>query len=178
MAGKKKRSLTYSGALYQLKITLQGSKPPIWRRVVVPAECNLETLHQVIQVAMGWQDDHLHAFEIDGENYDGRDPMGGRMEDMEGLDAAEYALCEVVNREKAKFTYQYDFGDSWDHSILVEKILPADATKGASRSPARPARRLPPRRLRRHLGLLPHARSARRSQARGIRGPQGMGRRD
>ncbi len=118
-----------TGPSYQLKITLRGSKPPIWRRLLVPADCKLEALHFAIQDAMGWDNDHLHCFTIDGEEYMGRDPMGGKME-SEDFDAAKYRLSDVVSHEKAKFTYQYDFGDSWDHTIVVEKIIPdADAGK-------------------------------------------------
>jgi hypothetical protein len=118
-----------SGNYYQLKITLRGTKPPIWRRVLVPAECNLEALHAVIQDAMGWEDDHLHAFHIDDEEYMGRDPMGGKPE-SDGEDAYDYRLSDVVREPKAKFTYEYDFGDSWEHLITVEKILtPEDAAK-------------------------------------------------
>jgi Plasmid pRiA4b ORF-3-like protein len=130
MPVKKRKTAGHSGPLYQLKITLRGSKPLVWRRVIVPAQCNLETLHDVIQAAMGWSDDHLHAFEIDGQEFAGRNPLGDVI-DMEGDDAAEYRLCDVVSGEKAKFNYQYDFGDSWDHLILVEKILPPDAAKPA-----------------------------------------------
>jgi hypothetical protein len=118
---------------YQLKITLRGSKPPIWRRILVPADCALESIHYAIQAAMGWYNSHLHAFEIGGQEYSGRMPFGDQIE-SEGLDAARYRLCDVV-REKSKFSYQYDFGDSWDHTIIVEKIVPpllAEPTKRSS----------------------------------------------
>lgn len=128
MAAKKPRKSNLSRIVYQLKITLKNSKPPIWRRLQVPADCQLETLHWAIQVAMGWEDDHLHCFRIGGMEYMGRDPMGGKM-DSDGEDAALYRLSDVVREAKAKFTYEYDFGDDWDHTILVEKIIPTgDAT--------------------------------------------------
>jgi hypothetical protein len=106
--------------VYQLKITLKDTKPPIWRRVLVP-NCPLDTLHDVIQVAMGWDDDHLHEFEIDGERYTDEasaSEMGGEVD-------AEFDLDDLITKEKTKFTYHYDFGDDWRHEILVEKILPA-----------------------------------------------------
>jgi len=109
---------------YQLKITLCRSKPPIWRRIVVP-DCSLDILHHAIQFAMGWSGSHLHDFKIGGERFMGRDPMGGFMDSGfdEDLDAAEYGLSDVVMSPKTKIQYQYDFGDSWDHVIVVEKIL-------------------------------------------------------
>lgn len=116
--GKKKPSRE----IYQIKITLRGSKPPIWRRVVVSGGLTLERLHEVIQIAMGWYNCHLHQFEIDGESYG-----DVQMDDLEmdQLDERKFRLCDVVDREKAKFAYQYDFGDGWDHDVLVEKITAA-----------------------------------------------------
>ncbi len=111
---------------YQLKITLWGTKPPIWRRVIVPSDINLYKLHAVIQVAMGWEDAHLHHFEIDGQFYQGPAPDGSMFDDgTDSENETKFSLCDVVHREKAKFRYQYDFGDSWDHLMLLEKIIPA-----------------------------------------------------
>ena len=111
-----------SDQVYQLKITLRGSKPPIWRRVAVPGKFSLYKLHQVIQLAMGWEDSHLHQFIIDGEYYRISSP-----DDWEPvIDERRYALSRIAPHEKSKFVYEYDFGDSWEHIILVEKILPAE----------------------------------------------------
>jgi hypothetical protein len=105
--------------VYQLKITLKDIKPPVWRRVLVP-NCSLDTLHEVIQAAMGWDNDHLHEFQIDGQRY--TDPQSaGQMDDE--VDA-EFELDQLITKEKSKFTYNYDFGDDWRHEIVVEKILP------------------------------------------------------
>src|ERR1043165_9343011 len=118
----------------QLKITLRGSKPPIWRRVIVPANCPLETFHAVIQMAMGWTNSHLHSFMFQDREFGGRDPMGGKVSDpfwdFGSADAADYCLSDLIRGPKEKFSYQYDFGDSWDHVILVEKILPAGSVAG------------------------------------------------
>ncbi len=110
-------------SVYQLKITLKGSKPPIWRRVLVPENITLYDLHEIIQIVMEWQDYHLHAFTIAGQIYgnpedDGNDDFGTKNE-------TRYHLNKLGLSEKARFSYEYDFGDSWDHTILVEKILPA-----------------------------------------------------
>ncbi len=113
------------GDAYQLKMTLHGSKPPIWRRLVVPADINLSVLHKVFQIAMGWHGGHLHCFEINGETFQPTDPDIFNGEPAE--DESQYCLCDLINVAKARFNYQYDFGDDWQHHILVEEIIPASA---------------------------------------------------
>lgn len=112
---------------YQLKITLRGSKPPIWRRVVVPGSITLQKLHEVIQVAMGWMNCHLHGFEVAGTAFSGPGPDGYVDDENEFEDERRYRLAELIPREKMKFRYEYDFGDSWEHDIVVEKIMPSQA---------------------------------------------------
>jgi hypothetical protein len=116
------RASGLSDQVYQLKVTLKGSKPPIWRRVMVPGKFSLYKLHQVVQISMGWTNSHLHQFLIDGEYYSIPDP-----DDSEAvIDEHRYALGRIAPVEKCKFLYEYDFGDSWEHIILVEKILPPE----------------------------------------------------
>lgn len=105
--------------MYQIKITLRGSKPPIWRRVLVRANTKLDKLHDIIQIAMGWTDSHLHQF------YVGTDCYSLPMEDafFESLDERKFTLGEVAPGVKKAMKYEYDFGDSWEHDIVVEKIL-------------------------------------------------------
>jgi len=110
--------------VYQLKITLRYTKPPVWRRVLVPGNITLKTLHQIIQVVMGWEDYHLHAFEIGKKSYGPISP-NDLYEDR--LDESKFTLDKL--RKGQKFLYEYDFGDSWKHDIVVEKILPPDAAK-------------------------------------------------
>jgi len=107
-----------TGVVYQLKITLRDIKPPVWRRVLVK-DCTLTRLHDVIQTCMGWSDSHLHAFEIGGEQYGEPDPDGT----METEDARRVQLSQIVAQGYKKFAYVYDFGDNWDHTIQVEKVL-------------------------------------------------------
>ncbi len=108
--------------IYQLKITLRESKPPIWRRVLVPGKFNLHKLHWVIQIAMGWTDSHLHQFTIDGEYYS--IPHPGDFEPVK--DERRLLLSRVAAFGTRKFRYEYDFGDSWEHEVLVEKVFPAE----------------------------------------------------
>lgn len=110
--------------VFQLKITLKDIRPPIWRRLLVPGALTLDRLHDTIQKAMGWEDYHLHLFKIHNEFYSIPSP-----EDWEPMkDATQFRLDRLGLTEKAKFMYEYDFGDSWQHDIVVEKILPADAS--------------------------------------------------
>jgi hypothetical protein len=113
---------------YQLKITLRGSKPPIWRRFVVPETIKMNHLHEVIQAVMGWCDEHLHAFDVGGERYTALTRDGIDL-DMEGEDESRFRLCDVIDGLKSKFAYQYDFGDDWEHQLVLEKILPAPESK-------------------------------------------------
>jgi hypothetical protein len=108
--------------IYQLKITLRDIKPSIWRRVQVESSTTLSQLHLIIQAAMGWYNYHLHSFSIEGVNYGIPEPNYG----LDIRDENKVKLGSVVKCEKSKFFYIYDFGDSWEHYILVEKILPKD----------------------------------------------------
>ncbi len=108
--------------IYQLKITLKDFKPPIWRRVQVP-DGSLGLLHDVIQIAMGWTDMHLHEFIVRGDHYGPRSPddlgFGVEMED-EDEDAV---LLSQIQQNTRKFRYVYDFGDGWQHDIEFERIV-------------------------------------------------------
>jgi hypothetical protein len=109
--------------VYQLKVTLDDSKPPIWRRLLVPENVTLYELHAILQIAMGWTNSHLHMFRIGGQIYG--DPEDDEFGDLGTQDENRYRLNKVVGRRGMTFHYEYDFGDSWEHSILVEEILPA-----------------------------------------------------
>ncbi|HKS48906.1 MAG TPA: plasmid pRiA4b ORF-3 family protein [Amycolatopsis sp.] len=110
------------GARYQIKVALRGvTKPPVWRRLEVPADLDLGQLHAVIQAAMGWQDCHLHVFSAGGADYGRPDPELGHTD--ERAVRPSQLLAAVGDR----LLYTYDFGDGWEHDITLEKILPADA---------------------------------------------------
>jgi hypothetical protein len=108
--------------IYQIKVTLMHSKPPIWRRLLVSGNATLFDLHKIIQIAMGWTNSHLHQFIIDGEHYS--IPSDEDWEPV--IDEREHRIAEIAPVEQSKFIYEYDFGDSWEHGITVEKILPVD----------------------------------------------------
>jgi len=104
--------------VFQLKVSLRGIRPPVWRRLLVSAHTTLAQLHSAIQVAFGWEDYHLHVFTVHGEEYGPRDPDGEMDVKGEGI-----ALAKLGLGAKAKFRYEYDFGDGWVHDLTVEKIL-------------------------------------------------------
>ncbi|MGD8404255.1 MAG: plasmid pRiA4b ORF-3 family protein [Anaerolineales bacterium] len=111
-------------SVYQLQVTLDRSKPPIWRRILVPGNFTLYNLHEILQLVMGWENYHLHMFTIDDQIYG--DPEDDEYGDLGTKDETHYRLDQLDLRERSKFSYEYDFGDSWDHTILVEKILAAE----------------------------------------------------
>ena len=110
---------------YQLKITLLEIRPPIWRRIRVPASIKLCCLHSAIQVAMGWTDSHLHQFEKDGKNWGV--PEWDEFDELNLIDESKTRLADVLKAEGESLVYQYDFGDDWEHKVVLEKILPGGA---------------------------------------------------
>lgn len=115
-----------SGAecVYQLKVTLDHVRPPIWRRVLVPSAITLAGLHDVLQIAMGWTDSHLHQFEFRGALY-GK-PV--REYDFDVQDEARTRLDRLLVRAKDQMHYEYDFGDGWRHLITLEKVVTPEST--------------------------------------------------
>lgn len=113
--------------IYQIKITLIDSKPPIWRRLLISSETTLNKLHDIIQVAMGWTDSHLHAFRINGEEFSAPMPYDpGHLAEMGMKSTHRKKLSTLVTGKGDTFFYDYDFGDDWRHQIIVEEVLPPD----------------------------------------------------
>ncbi|MGD0077352.1 MAG: plasmid pRiA4b ORF-3 family protein [Sedimentisphaerales bacterium] len=129
--------------IHELKITLCGSKPPIWRRFAVPSNMRLSDLHYLIQIIMGWDNSHLHQFIASDRSRKEYRSLGKKgwthlerrlsdprfeLEDTENEN--KVTLTELAPALKDKFIYEYDFGDSWEHLIEVVKISPpADKVK-------------------------------------------------
>ena len=116
--------------IVSLKVTLRGTKPPIWRRLLMPDTMTLDDLHQAIQAALGWDDCHLHAFDIDGRQY------GDRQTVDDVADENRLTLKGLLKCGVARFAYTYDFGDNWEHTVAIEKPGP--------RSTGRPIRSASP----------------------------------
>jgi hypothetical protein len=112
-----------TGRIFQLKVTLQNIKPPVWRRILVDASSTLDQVHEVIQAAFGWWNYHLHEFEIDGTRYGDPDPD----DDWGPPTVNERRIrLDTVVTAGSTFGYLYDFGDGWSHRVTVEKDLPAE----------------------------------------------------
>jgi hypothetical protein len=110
--------------VYQIKVTLRDSQPPIWRRFQVRSDTTLAKFHKILQCVMGWDDTHLHQFIIRGQYYGILAQDEGRRRKVK--DEREYELSDVVPTEGSHFAYTYDFGDNWEHDLVVEKKLPTE----------------------------------------------------
>ena len=109
------------GSAMQLKLSLRGvSNPPVWRRLLVPADMRLDRLHDVIQTSMGWTDTHLHVFSTAAGDYGVPDPeLGFRNE-------RNARLGQFLKQQGDRIRYAYDFGDGWEHDVVLEKRLDHD----------------------------------------------------
>jgi hypothetical protein len=110
-------------SVHHLTVTLLDVTPPVWRRLVVPSAVALSTLHAIVQIAMGWEDAHLHEWEVGEVTY------GSPEEERWGEDLADesQAILGEVAPLDASLTYRYDFGDGWEHLVTVEAVEPYDA---------------------------------------------------
>jgi hypothetical protein len=114
--------------VYQFKISLAGIKPVIWRRIQVPENYAFWDLHVAIQDAMGWLDCHLHQFVMHDKKLDERVLIGMPDNEWDGgisvKSGGETAIADYFSLQNKKAIYEYDFGDGWEHEVLLEKILP------------------------------------------------------
>jgi hypothetical protein len=118
---KPRRRATATDVVYQFKITLLGSNPPIWRRIQVQ-DCTLDKLHEHIQTAMGWLNGHLHQFDIKGRCYGDPDLLDDGFDEFDGADSTKTLLSRILPKtgQRFAFRYEYDFGDSWEHEVMFE----------------------------------------------------------
>ncbi len=112
--------------VYQFRIELQEIKPRIWRRIQVPETYTFWDLHVAIQVSMGWTDSHLHEFVIKNPKTGRKINIGFPDEDF-GRKVSESwkkSIIDFFSLENPKAEYTYDFGDDWQHIVMLEEILP------------------------------------------------------
>lgn len=109
-----------SSEVYVLKVTLRGGHPPIWRRIRIAGSASLIDLHRAIQAVMGWEGYHMFSFEKDHVSF-GDVSLGDDMDELDFEDAGKVSIQELLPRAKSKLLYLYDFGDGWEHEVLLEK---------------------------------------------------------
>lgn len=103
---------------YVLKVTLRHVQPSVWRRIRVPGDATLGELHDVLQISLGWNDSHLHAFRVGAKEYGPIDEE----DDRKIIDEEKITLDEIARAHK-KLVYLYDFGDGWEHDVVIEKSV-------------------------------------------------------
>jgi len=121
--------MTSTTPIYRLKLTLSHVKPPVWRRVEVPADITLYRLAAILITVMGWHGGHLHQFRIDGEYYG--IPNMEFADDFEMIDERETRLIDIVEKQEIqRFIFEYDFGDGWEHVVQFEgAVEPEEGVK-------------------------------------------------
>lgn len=112
--------------VYQMKVTLRGIRPPIWRRILVTSDTLLWGLHGILQAVMGWNDEHRHRFLIDGTFY-GEPGLSTSI--LEVVDEESVRLSQVISSENDKFIYHYGADKAWDHEIRMERIMSRDGKR-------------------------------------------------
>jgi hypothetical protein len=112
--------------IFQIQIALKDFKPKIWRRILIPSDVLLSDFHMIIQISMGWTNSHLHQFIKNRTYYSMRMVEDDLWEDMGSVDYEKMKISDLLKKEEEKIVYEYDFGDSWEHDIILEKILPID----------------------------------------------------
>ncbi len=108
--------------LHRLKVTLRFVRPPVWRRIIVRSDTTLAEFAAILEAAMGWFGGHLHAFEGAGAMYSTPDPEWPSSD----FDERAFSVRDVLPDVGSKLRWYYDFGDGWEHDIVVEEIGPRD----------------------------------------------------
>jgi hypothetical protein len=108
--------------LYQIKVTLIETDPPVWRRLLVRSDMSLLQLHRVLQIALGWTDSHLHEFRVGGVLFGESDPEA----DIRRISEKATFMADVLRHVDDHLIYEYDFGDSWEHDIHLEEVADLD----------------------------------------------------
>jgi hypothetical protein len=123
-------SIPKAEQVYQFKVTLLESRPPIWRRIQTK-DCTLDKLHEHIQTAMGWTNSHLHHFRVGEQLYGDPELMQENFEELEYKDSTTTNVSGILPEDgkRFRFQYEYDFGDSWYHEVLFEGVVRAESSK-------------------------------------------------
>jgi Plasmid pRiA4b ORF-3-like protein len=108
--------------VYAIKVTLLGIRPPVWRRILVDWEITLSNLHRTLQTVMGWENAHLHQFVFPSQKK--FDPRHGSSTKI--ANESRTRLGDLICAPGARLLYEYDFGDGWQHELLLEEVLLGD----------------------------------------------------
>lgn len=125
MRGEVKQEMDYLRKVYQLNVSLLGVVPEVWRRLRVADSDTLGDLHDTLQIAMGWTNIHMHMFIREGHKYgvpDDQFPDDTR-------DERQVRLRQVLKKAGDNLLYIYDFGDAWEHRVVLEEVLPYDLSE-------------------------------------------------
>ena len=115
-------------SIFQIKITLNDTNPPVWRQLLVEPNTVLEDLHKIIQTSMGWTNSHLHQFVYDGKSYSNPD-YNDELDDELQIDYRNISIGELTKKKGQIIVYEYDFGDGWEHTIMLETIMTEEKDK-------------------------------------------------
>jgi len=113
---------------FEVSITLDGIEPRIWRRLRLPSTTKLPEAHRIFQIVMGWTDSHLHQFLVGDKRYGEPDPEF----DDGTIDEKNVLLSSLLKEPGDNFIYEYDFGDCWEHRVVLEQITPFDTNEPAT----------------------------------------------
>jgi hypothetical protein len=112
--------------IYQIQIALRGIRPKIWLRILIPPDLRLSDFHEIIQITMGWTNSHMHQFIKNGTYFTESIAGDDIWDELGSVDYKKMKISDLLTMEKEKVVYEYDFGDGWEHNIILEKILPVD----------------------------------------------------
>lgn len=107
--------------IYRIQVSLKNSKPKIWRRLLIYPDTKLSDFHKILQICTGWRNCHSHQFVKDEIYY--TKEMNNDLDEEYIVDYKNMKIKDLLKIEKDKIVYEYDFGDSWEHNIILEKIL-------------------------------------------------------
>ena len=113
---------TEQNPVYQLRVVLRHTDPPVWRRFTVPSDITLHRLHLVLQKVMGWKNAHLYRFSIGSQEY-GELYHDNENSGLDHKDSKRAKLKSLVAKQGSIFLYEYDFGDGWLHEVTLEAVL-------------------------------------------------------
>ena len=114
--------------IYQIKVGLLETNPIVWRRFLVPSSVTLHRLHLILQCVMGWGNYHLYRFQHGKNEYGEPDPEN-ELYELSFINSSRTKLGDIVTAERSLFLYEYDFGDRWEHHLLVERISEREDNK-------------------------------------------------